>query len=376
MSIDPKVLSVVEALYDAAIDETAWPAALSALADLTDSQAATFWVLDGTNRGSHPLFTYINFDPAFIQEYLNGVLPTDPNVQFLMANPQHAIVHDGMVIAERDKDRHAYYDWHGRYSDTRFRLIGRVCPAPDVHAGVALHRTRKVGRYGAGDIDQFAFLYRHLQRALMIGVRLGSLGAVEQCTTAMLDRNSTAMILLDKQHRVIFTNKAAAALRVQGDGISLTNDVVVLLHREENARLQALIGEAAIRSATAGATRAGVMRATRPSGKRSYGIVVVAITERYPLLSTMRPAVCLLVQDPAGDASLPSDALQAMFGLTRAEAQLAGRLATGEDLRAAAEHLGITYGTARVRLAEILQKTDTRRQGELVSLVLSTFPHE
>jgi hypothetical protein len=34
--------------------------------------------------------------------------------------------------------------------------------------------------------------------------------------------------------------------------------------------------------------------------------------------------------------------------------------------------MGITYGTARARLAEIFQKTETRRQGQLITLLLTT----
>jgi DNA-binding CsgD family transcriptional regulator len=60
-----------------------------------------------------------------------------------------------------------------------------------------------------------------------------------------------------------------------------------------------------------------------------------------------------------------------MFGLTEAEARLADVLAAGEDLRAAALKLRITYGTARTRLAEIFQKTNTHRQAELVTLLLT-----
>jgi DNA-binding CsgD family transcriptional regulator len=60
-----------------------------------------------------------------------------------------------------------------------------------------------------------------------------------------------------------------------------------------------------------------------------------------------------------------------LFGLTDAEARLADMLARGVELRAAASKLDITYGTARARLAEIFQKTNTHRQGELVSLILA-----
>jgi DNA-binding CsgD family transcriptional regulator len=65
--------------------------------------------------------------------------------------------------------------------------------------------------------------------------------------------------------------------------------------------------------------------------------------------------------------------LQAAFGLTEAEARLAALLASGEELRFAAEKLGITYGTARTRLAEIFQKTETRRQAELMKILLTTL---
>jgi len=43
------------------------------------------------------------------------------------------------------------------------------------------------------------------------------------------------------------------------------------------------------------------------------------------------------------------------------------------ELRSAAAELKIAYGTARVRLAEIFHKTETRRQGELIRLLLSTL---
>jgi DNA-binding CsgD family transcriptional regulator len=68
--------------------------------------------------------------------------------------------------------------------------------------------------------------------------------------------------------------------------------------------------------------------------------------------------------------------LRAAFSLTEAEARLAAQLAAGQDLRAAADKLGITYGTARTRLADIFQRTETRRQTELIKLLLTTLAIE
>lgn len=68
---------------------------------------------------------------------------------------------------------------------------------------------------------------------------------------------------------------------------------------------------------------------------------------------------------------MPAERLRTVFGLTEAEAKLAVLLGSGQDLRAAAVRLEITYGTARARFAAIFSKTETRRQGELIRLILS-----
>jgi DNA-binding CsgD family transcriptional regulator len=64
-----------------------------------------------------------------------------------------------------------------------------------------------------------------------------------------------------------------------------------------------------------------------------------------------------------------SQRLQKAFGLTPAEARLAGRIGRGETLRDAAEAEGTTFETARTRMKSIFAKTDTKRQTELALLV-------
>ena len=70
MSLDERVLRVIESLYDAAMDETKWPRALKELTDATGSQGASFWVLDASDQSLLPTFVTINFDSLFIAQYL------------------------------------------------------------------------------------------------------------------------------------------------------------------------------------------------------------------------------------------------------------------------------------------------------------------
>ena len=369
MSVDERVLGAIQVLYDAALDETLWPKALQTLVEFTGSQGASFWTLDGSEEPRLPILTTFNFDDRFISAYLENMVPHDPTVQYLVHHPDEPIVHDGLVITEREKDLHPYYDWQARQVDIYFRMVGQTRPAPGVQAGVALHRTRKAGRYEPEDLERFTLIHGHLQRALAIGFRLGSLGTIERCTTALLDRNPAAILLLDEQKRIVYANRGAEAFRTATDGIRWSRDGIVLARKPDQDRLQLLIA-----GVLSGATiRGGVMRALRPSGKRAYGILVAPVAGRFPALTALRPAVCILITDPEARSSLPYHRLRDAFGLTQAEARLAALLANGEELRHAAATLGITYGTARARLSEIFRKTETRRQSELVRVLLTTL---
>jgi DNA-binding NarL/FixJ family response regulator len=373
MSIHERTLDVIQGFYGAAMDEALWPAALKDLADLTGSQVASFWVLDGSQQPQLPTFICINIDPENIKEYLEHAASIDPTVQYLVNHPQQSIVHDGLVISERDKDRHPYYDWHERRIDTRFRMVGQTRLTPGAQACVALHRTRKAGRYEPDDIKRFAVLHSHLERALAIGFRLASLGAKQQLTTEWLDRNPAAVLFLDARKRIIFANRSAQMLKCSGDGIRMGADGITLQQNRDNEKLQGLIAQALSPIAAPGGYSGGAMRALRPSGKRPYGILVSPVSGQYPALAAVRPAVCIIISDPDSQKPLPKLQLQAAFGLTESEASLAALLASGLELRSAATKLGITYGTARTRLAEIFQKTETRRQIDLIRLLLTTL---
>jgi DNA-binding CsgD family transcriptional regulator len=63
--------------------------------------------------------------------------------------------------------------------------------------------------------------------------------------------------------------------------------------------------------------------------------------------------------------------MKMLYGLTPTESRLADLLLEGLDVRGAAQRLGITIETARFHLKRVLAKTDTRRQTELMRLMLS-----
>lgn len=64
-----------------------------------------------------------------------------------------------------------------------------------------------------------------------------------------------------------------------------------------------------------------------------------------------------------------SEVLQSLFGLTAAEANLATQISSGQSPLKIARMNGVSITTVRSQLTAIFSKTETSRQGELVSLL-------
>ena len=79
----------------------------------------------------------------------------------------------------------------------------------------------------------------------------------------------------------------------------------------------------------------------------------------------------LMVIGGAESHRVSSDTLRALYGFTESEARLARCIVQGNDLRRAANAVGVTYGTARGYLKVIFDKLAVHTQAQLVSRILS-----
>lgn len=89
-------------------------------------------------------------------------------------------------------------------------------------------------------------------------------------------------------------------------------------------------------------------------------------------MSGYTPAAVAFVNDPDANPKPPHDVLRDIYGLTPAEAQIAGLLMGGTKVGEIVERLGVSTATVRTHVRRILEKTRARGQSDLVRIPLAT----
>jgi DNA-binding CsgD family transcriptional regulator len=213
-----------------------------------------------------------------------------------------------------------------------------------------------------------ADLMPHLRRAVRMHAEHARLHADRRSLAAALDRLPMAVIVVDRRHHVHLSNQRGDGLLARRDGLVLDRDGLHGTRPEEDLRLRRALAE--VCDAAEGSDAGVSLTIARSPGRAALRASVLRVPPQEGTgLGTGLAA--LFVSDPEEPIELPAATLKQLYGLTRAESALVRELANGRSVQEAARQLGITEGTARQRLVQVFGKTGTRRQANLVWLVLT-----
>jgi len=187
----------------------------------------------------------------------------------------------------------------------------------------------------------------------------------------VMDRLPTGVVLLDPQRQPVSTNRAAEWILAMSDGIAMGANGPFATDPRENAALQRLLSSALAPDSGKEIEAGGFIAVSRPSGRRAYAVMVTPLLAATPESTSGEAVVSLWIADPDSGRVSATEVLEHLYQLTNAEAELVQLLSQGFSLDEAAQKRGVTINTARSQLKQVFSKTDTRRQGELMRLVLT-----
>lgn len=356
-------------LYDAALDDGGWADILAALAAATGSVTGALQLADRPLGATAPL-AFHNVDAEsgrlYREHYFRRdlfVQRADPSRFGAPALSHHAIRDDEMARSE------IYTDFLRPRLGGGFYNVGIAQAVPGAGLLIlGLQRDRRRGPFEE-DTGPLRLVWRHLVHAMTIRARLRLAEAAEASAQAIVDAAPVAILLLHADGRVARMNRGAERLLAARDGASLTREGRLAL--APAAQDRALRAAVAAMASLAGEPAERALRVPREGRAPLLLLVAPFAPGRCVRRDGEPPLAMVLLSDPeARPAGLGARAA-ALFGLSPAEAALAEALAAGTTPEAFAAARGVRITTVRTQLQRLLVKTETRRQPELLRLLLS-----
>ena len=354
-------------IYDVALDRTRWPPLLKYLANLFNAHFADSFerTWDYSRYGG----VAVGLDDRDYNEQLLGNWATR-NVWAKRRPVKRA----GDIVATRDIMSAADF--------MRTEMYNEYLAPRDLHEGLRLDiwvddigiedlsiiRPWSAGAYTVAERSAAALLLPHLQRSSAVSRRLHRHDNIASASLAALEHLEVGVVLMDPDGRVVHQNHVASSLLSQADGLALDRARLVAAAPGLTGKLQAMIAAASGTPAMAG--RSDALSLPRPSGLAPLSLIVTPIRREMELYASELPgtaAVMLCISDPQAGSDRRLSDLSALFKLTPAEAAVAADLLAGLEVRDIAERRGRSIHTVRTQLVRLMDKTDTRRQAELVS---------
>ncbi|WP_150129888.1 hypothetical protein [Sinorhizobium sp. RAC02] len=223
------------------------------------------------------------------------------------------------------------------------------------------------------DLTTINLLARHVVEANEIRLRLETSREREAQSYGILNLIDEAVVLLDRDGRIIFINREADGLFSTSAALSSVNGYVRATSHVHDLQLQAAIRNVVNPdvSGSSQAPYAGAPHRLSVPQDRGLSLTVKILPGRElggDMLRTTASAV-LLITDPEKSGRIHAQEFSAQFGLSERESQLAALICGGAALKDASAILGISVGTARQYLKSVFLKTGVARQSDLIRLV-------
>ncbi|HEY8025171.1 MAG TPA: hypothetical protein VIF60_11430 [Burkholderiaceae bacterium] len=219
------------------------------------------------------------------------------------------------------------------------------------------------------ELDQLDELVPHLQRAIQMRQRFAELQLGQNFLSSSLDVLAMPTLLFDEYCRVVHVNRSGESLLRRRADCWVEDGHMFTRNQAANRNLNLELTKA--------------IRASRGDISDPTDVVLLPRSGRMPLILMLKPlplsknnisqgAALMFIFDPEQTPAVAADVVKRLFGLSKAEADLAVALCCGKTLEDAAADRGITIHTTRYQLKSIFRKTGTKRQSDLVSLLLSS----
>ena len=359
---------LLESLHAAPLDGSSWELFLRRLCVHTDCVHG-FFIAGDTQFGLKVLAFGGKAEYQTLQRIYNERYGrVDPWRESFLRNPRLGVIDGPELVSLADlHDMELYRELLGPNDLEHVTMLVLVA-SPRRHELISMWRSAKQGPMTEQSCELLRMLMPHLQIALQVRQMIGVLDRRVENAEAVLEASQSTSFVLDASGRVVHQSENARKMIAAEEGICLERGRLFPAELRLRAQFDALV----LGCAHSGAGDAGgALSFPRRGGKRPLQVLIAPM--RGGASSLLEGRVLVLVTDPETSPVHPDGVLRALYGLTPAETEVANGLLMGYSLEEIARLRRVSISTVRTQMKSLLEKTETRRQGELVRL-LSTLP--
>lgn len=348
----------IEACHDAVLAPELWPGALQRLSESFGASSGILCAIDGGTVRAPMSTEHEEFSALWHRNQSHAPCIFTRKAPCRRGWPY---VIEQQIVSREERVKDPYFHETARVGNRDWWAA--VCFSVNGQQwGMALYRSAERGPFTHEAGQYSALAGPRLSRIVAFAERFAELQV--SSTLAALDRMNSPALVIDSRGLVRYANVRAEGLLC--DDFRLVGGRPMTTDRASNRHLQDLID---------------AIRLTGHRDVPDYAQVVINRNSQPWLLVEAMPITefgsemfgdgraILLLTDLTVPLVTDHALLAAVFGLTAAEAKIAGRIARGETIDQAASALRVGRETARTQLKSVFQKTSTRRQAELASVL-------
>jgi DNA-binding CsgD family transcriptional regulator len=366
--MDMRVLDLVGAIYDAALDPGRWPDALSGVCDFVPGTMGNIFSQDSLALSVNRMFTWGD-DPHYTQAYMSTYAPLNPLFPTGMFFPLGE-VYSSADIMPLDLLRQSRFaqEWLAPQGYVDFIAANMERTATGMVA-LTVVRHRDQGIADDESKARVAMLVPHVHRAMTIGRTLELAKAEAETMADVVDGLSAALFLVTADCRLAHANRAGVAML---DDKRIARIASGRIAFGETGRENLL--EPQIARASEGDAAIGTGGIASPLGRfddEEFVAYVLPLTShrRARIGKAYAASAAVFIQKASIDFKSPLALISERYKLTGGEVRALSGLLAGDSVKDAAVQLGVAESTMRSHLHKLFEKTGTSRQTDLIKLV-------
>ena len=364
---------ILASLYDAMLDDAAWPATSALIDAACGTVGNTLLVGEGPPDDIRTHFVGLysrgQRDEALEREWLEVYHPINESVPRFRQLPDSQMVFTpDLYTAEELKTSPAYNEGLRRIHGQQGLMVRLDGPA-GCHIAWASGDPVGAGGWAAPQRALLQGLLPHIRQFVRVRQAVVSAGALGLSVTDLLDNPRVGVIHLDPRGRIVEANDRARHLLRHGAGLSDRSGQLRAYTPAAQTQLAQLLAGAL--PASGAVAVSGSMVLQRAAGGLPFVVHVKPVPSAQLDFGAQRVAALVLLVEPGKRSRIDPGLVAEALGLTPAESQVAVWVAEGRTVREIAVAMGRTDAAVRYHLHQISQKLGVSRQADLVRLVLS-----